>query len=154
MATLTRPENGKDISPAKRQEVRRCAEDAGLEVIGLHWLLAKTEGYYLTSPEANVRRATVEYLRELARCCRDMGGAIMVFGSPQQRNVLPEVTMDEAMHYAADVFGEAMPTLEECGVTLAVEPLGPAEGNFLNTVADGVKLIEIVGHPRCRLHSA
>lgn len=152
IAPFTIADDVKDISPAKRQEVRRCAEDAGLEVIGLHWLLAKTEGYYLTSPEASVRRATVEYLRELARCCRDMGGAIMVFGSPQQRNVLPEVTMDDAMHYAADVFGEAMPTLEECGVTLAVEPLGPAEGNFLNTAADGVKLIEMVGHPRCRLH--
>ena len=152
IAPFTIADDVKDISPAKRQEVRRCAEDAGLEVIGLHWLLAKTEGYYLTSPEASVRRATVEYLRELARCCRDMGGAIMVFGSPQQRNVPPEVTMDEAMHYAADVFGEAMPTLEECGVTLAVEPLGPAEGNFLNTAADGVKLIEMVGHPRCRLH--
>ena len=60
--------------------------------------------------------------------------------------------MDDAMHHAAEVFQAAMPTLEECGVTLAVEPLGPAEGNFLNTAADGVKLIEMVGHPNCRLH--
>ena len=67
IAPFTIADDVKDISPEKRQEVRRGAEDAGLEVIGLHWLLAKTEGYYLTSPEASVRRSTVEYLRELAR---------------------------------------------------------------------------------------
>ena len=144
--------DAKDISPVRRREVRRQAEAAGLEVIGLHWLLAKTKGYYLTSPDAAVRRATVEYLGELARLCRDLGGWVMVFGSPLQRNLLPGVTHDQAMQYAAEVFRTAMPALEECGVTLAVEPLAPAESNFLNTAADGVRLVRMVDHPRCRLH--
>src|SRR5215218_8862176 len=53
--------------PAERiVEARLMAEDAGLEVIGLHWLLAKTEGYYLTSPDPTVRRRTGEYLQTLA----------------------------------------------------------------------------------------
>ena len=43
-------------------EVRTMAEDAGLEIIGLHWLLAKTEGFYLTSPDPTVRRRTADYL--------------------------------------------------------------------------------------------
>ncbi|MBI3465669.1 MAG: sugar phosphate isomerase/epimerase [Planctomycetes bacterium] len=140
------------ISPQQRAEVRRQADEAGLEVVGLHWLLAKTEGYYLTGPDAAVRRATADYLRELARCCRDLGGRVLVFGSPLQRNLLPGVSMDDAMKYAAEVFQATMPTLEETGTVLAVEPLGPAEGNFLNTAADGVRLIEMVGSPHCRLH--
>ncbi len=41
--------------------------------------------------------------------------------------------------------------LEETGVTLCMEPLAPAEGNFLNTAADAARLIEKVGHPKCRL---
>src|SRR5436305_1818759 len=44
------------------------------------------------------------------------------------------------------------PALEETEVILAMEPLGPADGNFLLTAADGVRLIEMVGSPNCRLH--
>jgi sugar phosphate isomerase/epimerase len=152
IAPFTIATDVKEITPQKRDEVRRQAADAGLEVIGLHWLLAKTNGYYLTTPDAKVRKATAEYLRALARCCRDMGGSILVFGSPLQRNLLPGVTMDQALGYAAEVFTAALPAFEENDVVLAVEPLGPAEGDFLNTAADGVKLIEMVGSPHCRLH--
>lgn len=152
IAPFTIATDCKEITPAKRDEVRRQAADAGLEVIGLHWLLAKTKGYYLTSPDASVRRATVEYLKELARLCRDLGGSILVFGSPLQRNLLPGVTMEQAMGYAAEVFTAALPAFEEHDVVLAVEPLGPAEGDFLNHAADGVRLIEMVGSPHCRLH--
>jgi sugar phosphate isomerase/epimerase len=152
IAPFTINRDVRQISPQHRAEVRRQADEAGLEVIGLHWLLAKTEGFYLTSPDASVRRATAEYLKELTRCCHDLGGRVLVFGSPLQRNLLPGVSMDDAMKYAAEVFQAAVPTLEEAGAVLAVEPLGPAEGNFLNTAADGVKLIELVGSPHCRLH--
>ena len=76
----------------------------------------------------------------------------VVFGSPLQRNLLPGVSHDQAMGYASEVFRAAMPTIAECGVTLAVEPLAPAEGNFLNTAADGVRLVRMVDHPKCRLH--
>jgi sugar phosphate isomerase/epimerase len=123
-----------------------------LEVIGLHWLLAKTTGLHLTSPDAAVRQRTAEYLGELARLCRDLGGNLLVFGSPLQRNLLPGVTLSEATRYAADVFEAAMPAIEECGVTLLLEPLGPVEGDFLVTTAEAVELMNRIGSPHCRLH--
>lgn len=141
-----------DISPTRRAEVRRQVTAAGLETIGLHWLLAKTEGYYLTTPDQAVRRRTRDYLGELARLCRDLGGNLMVLGSPMQRNLLPGVTHGEAIKHAADVICGAVPTFAECGVTLAVEPLGPQEGDFLRTAALGCELVEMVGSPQCRLH--
>ena len=52
---------------ARRAELRRQAEDAGVQIIGLHWLLAKTEGFHLTSPDAAVRARTAQYLVELAQ---------------------------------------------------------------------------------------
>lgn len=151
-APFTINKNAYDISADRRREVRRQAEDADLQVVGLHWLLAFTEGYYLTSPEAGVRRRTSLYLGELARLCRDLGGKVLVLGSPKQRNLLPGVTHDQAMQYAADVLRGAVPTLAECGVVLAVEPLGPLEGDFLNTAELGVRLVEMVDSPNCRLH--
>ncbi|HEX5444876.1 MAG TPA: sugar phosphate isomerase/epimerase family protein [Pirellulales bacterium] len=152
IAPFTIHPDARQISAARRAEVRQQAEEAGLSVIGLHWLLAKTEGCYVTSPEAAVRRATSDYVAELARLCRDLGGSLMVFGSPMQRNLLPGVSYEQGMQYAAEVFQAAMPVLEELEVTLAIEPLAPAEGNFLLTAADGVRLIEMIGSPRCRLH--
>jgi sugar phosphate isomerase/epimerase len=141
-----------DISPQRRTEVWRQATAAGLEVVGLHWLLAKTEDFHLTSPEKCVRIKTSDYLCDLARLCHDLGGSIMVLGSPQQRNLLPGVTKLQAMQYAADVLAAVVPVLEECGVTIAVEPLGPAEGDFLLTAAEGRELINRVGAPQVRLH--
>jgi sugar phosphate isomerase/epimerase len=152
IAPFTINVNAYDISPSKRAEVRKQADDAGLEIIGLHWLLAKTTGYYLTTPDEAVRKKTADYISELARLCRDLGGHLMVLGSPVQRNLLPGVTHDQAMELAADCLRRAMPTLEECGVTLAVEPLGPKDGNFLLTADHGRQLCEMVASPHCRLH--
>lgn len=152
IAPFTIHTDARQITAARRAEVRQQAQNAGLDVIGLHWLLAKTEGLYLTTPDAGVRQTTAEYVQELARLCRDLGGSILVFGSPLQRNLLPGVSHGEAIKYAAEVFQKAMPVLEELDVTLAVEPLGPAEGDFLLTAAEGVRLIEMVGSAHCRLH--
>lgn len=152
IAPFTLAADAKLITAEERRTVRRQAEAAGLDVVGLHWLLAKTTGYHLTTADADIRRATAEYLRELARLCRDVGGRVLVFGSPQQRNVPPGVTPQQAMDHACEVFSEVLPTLEECDVVLALEPLGPAEGNFLNTATEAVELIERIGSPHCRLH--
>lgn len=151
IAPFTIDKDARRITPEKRLEVRREADAAGLAVVGLHWLLAKTEGFYLTSPDAAVRGRTAEYVQDLARLCRDLGGSIMVFGSPQQRNLLPGVSMDQAMDYAAEVFRACVPVFEETEVTLAIEPLGPTEGNFLNAAADARRLIEMVGSANFRL---
>ena len=151
-APYTIHKNAYEISAQRRAEVRRQVERAGLETVGLHWLLAFTQGYYLTSPDAHVRAGTGDYLSELARLCRDLGGSVLVLGSPQQRNLLSGVTHDAAMQYAAEVISRAVPTLEACAVTLAVEPLGPAEGDFLLTADLGRQLIDLVDSPHCRLH--
>src|SRR5713101_9051258 len=98
-----------DVSSDRRRELRLQAEERGLQIIGLHWLLAKAEGMQLTSPDAAVRRRTAEYLVELARCCRDLGGELMVFGSPAQRLIPAGVTKSQATDFAADTFGRALP---------------------------------------------
>lgn len=152
IAPFTLAQYATDVSAAKRAEVRRQAASAGLEIIGLHWLLAKTEGFYLTTPDESVRRRTADYVKDLARLCRDLGGSLMVLGSPQQRNLLPGVTKPQAMGYAAEVLTSALPVLEECDVTIAVEPLGPSEGDFLLTAAEGRELIGMVGSPHVQLH--
>ncbi len=141
-----------EITAARRGEIRDAAQRSGLEVVGLHWLLAKTEGFHVTSPEADVRRRTTDYLASLARLCADLGGKIMVFGSPSQRSVLPGVTHEQANEHAVEVLRNLTPVLEATDVTLALEPLGPEETNFMNTADEAEDLIARIASPRVRLH--
>jgi len=139
--------------PAERLvEVRTMAEDAGLDVVGLHWLLAKTEGCYLTSPDPTVRRHTAEYLRSLAEVCADLGGRVLVLGSPKQRNLLPGVSYDDAEAYAVEVLHQAIPACAQLGVTIGLEPLRPMDGDFLPNAKAAARLMGLVGTPHCKLH--
>lgn len=141
-----------ELSAAKRSELSRQVSRADIEVVGLHWLLAKTEGFHLTTEDQAVREHTARYLGQLAELCRDLGGSVMVLGSPLQRNFPAEMTHAQASDNALWVIERALPTLEAQGVTLAIEPLGPAEGNFLNHASQAVEIIERLNSPWVRLH--
>ena len=141
-----------DVSQVRRKELRQQAEASGLTIIGLHWLLAKTQGLHLTAADAEVRQRTADYLVELARCCRDLGGSVMVFGSPDQRRIPPGASHAQAMEFAADTFRKALPAVADAGVRICLEPLAPSEADFITTCAQGVELIDMVGHPNLVLH--
>lgn len=140
------------VPQARLAEMKSVATDFGLEIIGLHWLLAKTEGLHLTSPDPDVQTRTADYLRLLARTCAALGGHILVFGSPQQRNLLPGVTTDQAMETAAAVFRRATAEFEACSVRLCMEPLTQKETDFVNTCEQAADLIKRVDHPSFVLH--
>lgn len=141
-----------DVTPQQRATMRDQAADAGLEIIGLHWLLAKTEGLHLTSPDASVRDHTATYLQHLVDACADLGGHILVFGSPKQRSLLPGVTRADAKVYAGSVFRQVLPRAQSRDVTICMEPLAPADTDFVTTCAEGLELVRFVDHPNFRLH--
>ncbi len=141
-----------EISSRKRSEIRETIDRAGLACVGLHWLLARTEGFHVTHPDAQLRGATVEYLGELARLCRDLGGRVLVFGSPKQRSLLSGTTPDQALERLHEVFSRLLPVLEQTDTVLALEPLAPTETDVLTTAAETCRLIERIGSPRVRLH--
>ena len=139
------------ISRAERVQLRKWADEAGIEVVGLHWLLAKTQGLHLTSGDPQTRRRTAEYLGELARFCHDLGGQVIVFGSPQQRNLADGMSREQGMQHATEVFREVLPVLERTEITLALEPLGEPTTNFMIDAEDTLDVIRRVDSPWCRL---
>ena len=141
-----------DVDANRRAELRLQAADAGIEIVGLLWLLARTTGLHLTSPDAGIRARTAAYLTELAAATADLGGTLMVFGSPKQRSLPDGVSWDQAFDFATDTFRRAMPGIADRGVTLCMEPLDPGETNFINTCAEGARLMEAVGHRHFVLH--
>jgi len=141
-----------DVSSPQRVELRRTAEASGLTILGLHWLLAKTEGFQLTSPDESVRRRTGEYLADLARAAADLGGTILVLGSPLQRKIPVGKTHRDADEFALDTLRHCLRALETNRVMLCLEPLTIHETDFLNTAAEGVGMIRRLGHPNVKLH--
>jgi sugar phosphate isomerase/epimerase len=132
--------------------LRREADSAELEIVGLHWLLARTEGMHLTSSDPWVRARLSDYLVDLAGACRALGGHVMVFGSPKQRSIPPGVTYSQAFGWATDVFRRAMPAIADHGVSVCLEPLSPAETDFITTCDEGALLVDAVSHPNFVLH--
>jgi sugar phosphate isomerase/epimerase len=141
-----------EVSAEQRSMLKQQAEDNGVEIIGLHWLLAKTEGLHLTTSDAAMRKATADYLVELGQACADFGGTLMVFGSPFQRNLEDGMSIDQAYENAAEVFRSCLPQFADRGVSICMEPLTPKETNFINTCADATRLIEMVDQPNFNLH--
>lgn len=148
LAPFTIGEDAFHIPASKRAGIRTAAEHAELEILGLHWILSKTRGYYLTSPDRDVRKKTAEYFLELIRLCSDLGGNVMVLGSPQQRNLLPGVSRENAMDFAAEVLGSVVPLLETTGVCIALEPLSPAETDFLENSEQALELLNLIDAPQ------
>ncbi len=142
------------ITEAQAEAAGHVAREHGLEVVGLHWLLVRPEGesLHLTTDDAAVRRRTVEYARHLVRLCKAMGGRVMVWGSPKQRNIADGQPYETAFDHAAEAMRQICEVAEPLGVTIALEPLARRETNFLTTAAETIKLIDAVGSPACRLH--
>src|SRR4051812_32764493 len=87
IAPFTFAPSVEEIALDRRHEILRVAEDSGLEIVGLHWLLVSPKGLHLHTREAALRQRTVEYLRALIHFAGDLGAPVMTFGSPAQRRL-------------------------------------------------------------------
>lgn len=151
IAPFTLAQYAAEISAKTREEIVKRAAAAQLDIIGLHWLFVGPEGIHLTHPDEAVRKRTAAYLVDLAHLCGDLGGKVMILGSPNQRNVGRDITYNQALGFAQEIVERAMPACEEHGVTLCMEQLTHLETNFCQTVEETVELIDLVGHPNFQL---
>ena len=140
-----------DIPAAERARIRDAAARAGIAISGIHWVLASTEGLYLTSPEAAVRARTADYMCALVEFCADLGGKSIVVGSPKQRSLLPGVTSAQAWDWATGVFRPAVQLAERRGITICLEPLPLDDTDFINTAADAIRFTHGLPSPNFKV---
>ena len=139
IAPFTLARNVNEISAADRQAIREEAARIGIPICGIHWVLVQAEGMYLTHPEPGIRSGTAQYFCDLVDFCADIGGKVIVVGSPKQRNLLPGVTAEQAWAWAGETFRASVRRAEDRGVTICFEPLAPAETNFINTAEEAIR---------------
>jgi sugar phosphate isomerase/epimerase len=140
------------ITAEQRKEVRRAIEDNGLETVGLHWLFAGPAGLHMTTTDNQIWGRTRDCLSCLLDLCSDLGGKVLVLGSPKQRSIVEGQTKDGAWQRAVELFGSVLDKAGELGLTICLEPLSPVETDFINTVAEGMELVRQVNHPNLRIH--
>ncbi len=125
---------------SKRADIRKTCADAGLEVSGLHWLLAAPAGLSITTADRTVWQKSVDVLRASVDLCAELGGAYLVHGSPAQRRV---ATSDDASRAeeAWILAGEQAATAK---VAYCIEPLARPDCNFVNTLAEAAEIARMV----------
>lgn len=136
------------LDGAARHEIRESVRAEGIRITGLHWLLADHPHLSITDSACKVE--TRKVLIALTRLCADLGGTVVVHGSPKQRRRPSGMTDSDLLHCLADFFAPVAREAERCGVRYCIEPLSPAESNVITSVAEGVALVEAVGSPAFR----
>ena len=140
-----------DIPAVERARIRAAAARASIAISGIHWVLAQAEGMYVTSPEAATRERTARYFCDLAGFCADLGGQVIVVGSPKQRSLLPGVSPEQAWAWAVEVFRPAVQVAAQCGVTICFEPLPAEDTDFINTAAEAVRFARELASPNFKV---
>jgi D-psicose/D-tagatose/L-ribulose 3-epimerase len=138
------------ISTADAAKIRATVEASGLVVTGLHWLLVKPEGLSLTDPDAMVRARTQEVMIRLTALCAELGGAVLVHGSPRQRQIAPGETHAVALARLQDALGQVALAAARAGVIYCIEPLARQETALVNTIAEATELVRSIDHPNLR----
>jgi D-psicose/D-tagatose/L-ribulose 3-epimerase len=150
IAPFTLADAPETISTAEAARIRRTVQSSGLRVTGLHWLLVKPEGLSLTDPDAAVRARTIGVMVRMTALCAELGGTVLVHGSPKQRQIALGDTDAVALARAHDGLAKVARAAADAGVIYCIEPLSRQETAMLNTVAEAAELVRAIDHPHLR----
>jgi sugar phosphate isomerase/epimerase len=150
IAPFTLSASPEKISAAEAAKIRATVEASGLVVTGLHWLLVKPEGLSLTDPDTAVRARTIEVMIRLTALCAELGGAVLVHGSPKQRQIASGETHAVALARLQDGLAQVAEAAAKAGIIYCIEPLSRKETELVNTVAEAAELVRSIDQPGLR----
>ena len=134
-----------DRLPAQeRVQIKRIADDHGLRISGLHWLLVAPKGLSITTDDAPARARTIAVMQRLIELCHDLGGTYLVHGSPDQRSTGGDPA---AVARGNAAFAAVAEAAGQAGVVYCIEPLAPSMTDYVNTVAEAAAIVRQIGHP-------
>ncbi|MBI2749604.1 MAG: sugar phosphate isomerase/epimerase [Burkholderiales bacterium] len=133
------------LGSAQTAAARTAAEEAGVAITGLHWLLVKPQGLSISTRDDAVRRRTVDVMLTLVDQCAELGGRYLVHGSPHQRRIDAGDTRTAALARAQECFAAVAERAEKAGIVYCIEPLSADQTPLINTLDEAVKLVEAIG---------
>ena len=149
IAPMTLSDDPTTLSGTRIAELRRAASDAGIAITGLHYVLRAPAGLSITTRDEAVRQRTIEVMRALCGLCAELGGKIMVHGSPDQRKLEPGDEEDGRRRGIA-CFAAVADAAQAAGVAYCVEALARNQTAFINTVAEAAAIVRAIDNPALR----
>jgi D-psicose/D-tagatose/L-ribulose 3-epimerase len=138
------------ISASRRTEIRRSAENSGIAIIGLHYLLRAPEGLSITAEDAAIRERTIDVMRRLIDLCAELGGKVLVHGSPDQRRIPEGMGAQAARQRGVDAFAAIADDAKRASVFYCIEPLSKHDTDFINHIAEAAAIVELIANPALR----
>jgi len=150
IAPYTLSEEPHRMGAARIAAARAAAEDAGIVVTGLHWLLVKPAGLSISTKDDAVRQRTVDVMLALIDTCAELGGKYLVHGSPQQRRVEAGETRAAAMARAQASFAAIAERAQKAGVVYCIEALSAESTPLINTLEEAARMVHQIGSASVR----
>jgi sugar phosphate isomerase/epimerase len=97
------------------------------------------------------RGAVLEYAEVVFKRAKQSSVKTIVFGSGNSRKIPENFDRDIAKSQFIDLLKEMSPVAAKYGIIISLEPLNRAETNFINSLSEGVEIIEAVDHPNLKL---
>ena len=147
IAPYTFSEEPHRLGSAQLAAARSAAQDAGIAITGLHWLLVKPAGLSISTRDDAVRRKTLDVMFALVEQCAELGGRYLVHGSPHQRRVDAGDTRAAALGRAQECFAAVAERAEKAGVVYCIEALSAEQTPLINTLSEAAGLVAQIGNP-------
>jgi D-psicose/D-tagatose/L-ribulose 3-epimerase len=150
IAPYTLSEEPHRMGSARIAAARAAAEDAGIAVTGLHWLLVKPAGLSISAKDDAVRQKTVDVMLALIDTCAELGGKYLVHGSPQQRRLEAGETRVAAMARAQATFAAVAERAQKAGVVYCIEALAAESTPLINTLEEAAQMVSQINSSSVR----
>ena len=150
IAPYTLSEEPHRMGAAQIAAARGAAEDCGVSVTGLHWLLLKPAGLSISTKDDAARKRTLEVMYALIDLCAALGGKYLVHGSPHQRRIDPGETRVAAMARAQECFAAVAERAQKAGVVYCIEPLSSEQTPLINTLEEAARMVAAIDNPAVR----
>jgi len=150
IAPYTLSEEPHRMGSARIAAARAAAEDAGIVVTGLHWLLVKPAGLSISSKDPGTRKRTIEVMLALIDLCAELGGRYLVHGSPQQRRLEAGETRAAAMARAQESFAAVAERAHKAGVVYCIEALAAESTPLINTLEEAAQMVSQINSSSVR----
>lgn len=110
-------------------------------------LYNRAQGDAREAEQARIDEALCRHLQIGFSRAAALGGRVAVIGSSRVRTIPEGMDRAEGMRQFSRVLTVCADWGARYGIKVTVEPLSPIETDFINTLSDGLDLVEAVSHP-------